>query len=51
MAADELATADEVFLTNAVRGIRPVGLIEGLRDLPVGPVTSRLRTALEAFDA
>ncbi len=51
LAADELATADEVFLTNAVRGIRPVGYIEGMRDLPVGPVTSRLRTALEAFDA
>ena len=40
-----------LFLTNAVRGIRPVGAIEGLLSLPPGPVTARLREAREAAPA
>jgi 4-amino-4-deoxychorismate lyase len=48
---DELADVDELFLTNAVRGIRPVGLIEGFVRLARGPVTAQLREALEAVPA
>ena len=48
---EEVLEAHELFLTNAVRGIRPVGAIEGLLSLPPGPVTARLREALEAVPA
>jgi 4-amino-4-deoxychorismate lyase len=48
---DELQHAQEVFLTNAVRGIRPIGVIERVAKLPPGPVTARLREALEAGPA
>jgi 4-amino-4-deoxychorismate lyase len=41
---DDLDRADEVFLTNAVYGIVPVGSIEG-RPYRVGPMTARLRRA------
>jgi 4-amino-4-deoxychorismate lyase len=44
----DLERADECFLTNAVRGVRPVGLVEGLRGFEPGPTTARLRAALEA---
>ena len=40
-----LDTADEVFLTNAVAGIRPVGALMGVRKWPVGDITKRLVTA------
>lgn len=42
---DDLATATEVFMTNALMGIAPVVQLAG-RPLPVGPVTRRLRTLL-----
>jgi branched-subunit amino acid aminotransferase/4-amino-4-deoxychorismate lyase len=45
-----LATADEVFLTNSVRGIIPVGReIDGGRSWPRGPITRRLQSALAAW--
>ncbi len=43
---EELARADEVFLTNAVIGIWPVTRIER-RTLRVGPLTLRLRAEVE----
>jgi 4-amino-4-deoxychorismate lyase len=43
----DLERADEVFLTNAVRGIRPVGCVENLKTFVPGPVIARLREALE----
>jgi 4-amino-4-deoxychorismate lyase len=43
----DLERADECFLTNAVRGIRPVGSVEGLRTFGPGTVTARLRQAIE----
>ncbi|MFO1394239.1 MAG: aminodeoxychorismate lyase [Steroidobacteraceae bacterium] len=39
---DRLATADEVFITNAVSGIRPVAELDGSRHWAVGPVTRAL---------
>jgi 8-oxo-dGTP pyrophosphatase MutT (NUDIX family) len=47
----DLERADEVFLTNAVRGIRPVGAIDGFASYTPGAVTARLREALDAVDA
>jgi branched-subunit amino acid aminotransferase/4-amino-4-deoxychorismate lyase len=44
----DLEQADELFLTNAVRGIRPVGVVEAVKTFPSGPVTARLRQAIEA---
>jgi 4-amino-4-deoxychorismate lyase len=44
----DLELADEVFLTNAVRGIRPVGFVEGLKAFVPGPVIGRLREALDS---
>ncbi|MGI9245849.1 MAG: aminodeoxychorismate lyase [Steroidobacteraceae bacterium] len=44
----DLERADEVFLTNAVRGIRPVGMVEGIGEFTPGPAIARLREALEA---
>ncbi len=48
---EEILQAEEIFLTNAVRGIRPVRTIESLLQLPPGPVTARLDEALEAVPA
>lgn len=45
----ELDGADEAFLTNAVRGIVPVGRTPGGALNAPGPVTTRLRTLLDAF--
>jgi branched-subunit amino acid aminotransferase/4-amino-4-deoxychorismate lyase len=42
-AADELAAADEVFLTNAVRGVVPVGRLPGCTLAAPGFWTARLR--------
>lgn len=47
----DVERADEVFLTNAVRGIRPVGFIEGVATFSPGLVTARLREALDSIDA
>ena len=47
---DDLARADECFLTNAVRGIRPVGCIVGVNDFRPGELTARLRDAVETAD-
>jgi 4-amino-4-deoxychorismate lyase len=44
----DLERADELFLTNSVRGIRPVGCVDGLRDLPSHAFTLKLRQAVEA---
>lgn len=45
-----LARAEEIFTTNALRGIRPVASVDGrpLAGPCPGPVTSRLRELLEA---
>jgi 4-amino-4-deoxychorismate lyase len=43
--ADDLHTADEIFLTNARIGIWPVRSLDG-RTLPPGPVTRRLQQLL-----
>ncbi len=41
----DLAAAEEIFLTNALSGIRPVGELAGRR-LAVGSLTRRLQTAI-----
>jgi 4-amino-4-deoxychorismate lyase len=43
----ELAEADEVLMMSSVRGVAPVIELDGRR-LGIGPVTARLRSALEA---
>jgi branched-subunit amino acid aminotransferase/4-amino-4-deoxychorismate lyase len=45
----DLESADEVFLTNAVRGIVPVGTIAGRSYTAPGPWTCRLRDRVEAW--
>jgi para-aminobenzoate synthetase / 4-amino-4-deoxychorismate lyase len=42
----ELRRAEEVFLTNSIRGIEPVGSIDASSFPAPGPLTSRLTTAL-----
>lgn len=44
----DLERADELFLTNAVRGIRPVGMVENVKTFAPGPVVARLREVVEA---
>jgi 4-amino-4-deoxychorismate lyase len=46
----DLELCEELFLTNAVRGIRPVGVVEGLIQFRPGKVTARLREALETME-
>ena len=43
---DLLSTADEVFVTGAVRGVEPVRACAGVRDWDAGPVTPRVSQAL-----
>lgn len=43
----ELARADEVFMTSAIRGIHPVDRLDGSPHHP-GPVTRNLRAAMES---
>ncbi|MBV8974148.1 MAG: aminotransferase class IV, partial [Sinobacteraceae bacterium] len=50
LGAADLEAADELFLTNAVTGIRPVREIDGLRR-ERGPVTRRLQARLAAHFA
>ncbi|HSN73136.1 MAG TPA: aminotransferase class IV, partial [Steroidobacteraceae bacterium] len=45
---DELARASEVFVTNAIAGIRPVGRLAEL-EWPIGATTRRLARALELW--
>ena len=44
----DLERADELFLTNAVRGIRAVGMVENVKTFAPGPVIPRLREVVEA---
>jgi 4-amino-4-deoxychorismate lyase len=44
---EDLAAADEVLMMSSVRGVAPVVELDG-RSLGIGPVTARLRDALEA---
>lgn len=46
----DVERADELFLTNSVRGIRPVGAVDGIGSFGSAPVTMRLREALEASE-
>ena len=41
----DLEAADEAFVTNAVRGIRPIVQL-GERNFPIGAMTQRLQRAL-----
>jgi 4-amino-4-deoxychorismate lyase len=47
----DLERADEMFLTNAVRGVRPVAIVEGLATFQSMDVTLRLREAIETATA
>jgi len=48
MGLEALTTSTEVFLTNAVAGIRPVRVLVGHGEWPLGPVTLRLIERLAA---
>lgn len=43
---DDVLSAEEVFMTNSLTGIRPVCAIEGMRTWPRGELTQRLQAAL-----
>ncbi len=45
---DELMRAEEIFLTNAVRGVVPVTALDAAT-WPVGPVTHRLMAHVQAL--
>jgi branched-chain amino acid aminotransferase len=49
--ADELARADELFLTSSIRGVMPVTKLDGVAvgDGTAGPVTRRVIDVYEAF--
>jgi len=42
LTSSDVASADEVFITSAIRGVVPVSQIDG-RMIATGPVTARLR--------
>jgi para-aminobenzoate synthetase / 4-amino-4-deoxychorismate lyase len=44
---DELAAADEVFMTGGVRGVEPVGRCAGLGEWDSGEFTARVRAGLQ----
>lgn len=45
---EELGSAEEIFLTNSIRGIEPVGSVDGARLDAPGPVTVALRDELRS---
>jgi para-aminobenzoate synthetase / 4-amino-4-deoxychorismate lyase len=47
LSADDLATADEVFMTGGVRGVEPVGRCAGLGEWDSGEFTARVRAGLQ----
>lgn len=47
VAVDEVADADELFVTNASRGIAPVAAVDDREWAAPGPVTARLQAAFE----
>lgn len=46
MTLDDLLRADEAFLTGSVRGVEPVGSVDGAALSPAGEVTARIAHAL-----
>jgi len=46
LGTNDLAETDEIFLTNTVSGIRPVGWLDGARYNAPGPVTQKLAARL-----
>ncbi len=49
VSANDLATADEIFLTNSVRGVVPVGRWPGRTRVAPGPWTCRIRDRVEEW--
>jgi para-aminobenzoate synthetase/4-amino-4-deoxychorismate lyase len=47
LSVDELAAADEVFMTGGVRGVEPVGRCAGLGEWDSGEFTARVRAGLQ----
>ena len=47
----DVERAEEMFLTNAVRGVRPVAIVDGLATFKTMDVTLRLREAIETAKA
>lgn len=47
LSADDLAAADEVFMTGGVRGVEPVGRCAGLGEWDSGEFTARVRAGLQ----
>jgi para-aminobenzoate synthetase / 4-amino-4-deoxychorismate lyase len=47
LSVDELAAADEVFMTGGVRGVEPVGLCAGLGEWDSGEFTARVGAELQ----
>jgi branched-subunit amino acid aminotransferase/4-amino-4-deoxychorismate lyase len=48
---EALDGADEVFVTNAVTGVRPVGELMGVRKWEVGEITRAIMTRAHETDA
>ena len=44
---DELASADEVFLTGGVRGVEPAGSCEGVAEWDFGGITAQVAAELQ----
>lgn len=47
VAVDDVAEADELFVTNVSRGVAPVAVVDDRERAAPGPVTARLRDAFE----